>query len=102
LQVQWVVGGIQLDLAADGADALVRLRAQLSAMATAMARAEMRLVRCSVGHVLPAPTVLLTPAAPPDSTQSAMAVPAQLFRAAAEVVVLLAGASAVQINPASR
>jgi hypothetical protein len=94
MQVRSIVGGIELTLAAERAEALAPLRDLVPDMAAAMTRADLRLVRCHLAH-----GTLPQESAPSLALQAGPApvVAPGLFRAAAEVVVLLAGAS-----PASR
>nr|BAR72245.1 hypothetical protein [Sphingomonas sp. A1] len=95
LHVQWVSGGIQLSIAAERADAIAIVRERLSHIAAALARVDLRLFRCSIAQgQLPAPTAPRF-ALMPRSAPAAVA-PA-LYRAAAEVLLVLA-----DLNPASR
>jgi hypothetical protein len=95
MQVRWVAGGVELGLATERADALASLRDLLPQMAATMARADLRLVRCSFSHGLAREHEIERPFTP--QLGPASAVPPGLFRAAAEVVVLLAG-----VSPTSR
>lgn len=99
VQVQWISGGIQLSLAAEDANALEYLRERLPEMATALARCGLQLLRCRLNQGLPGLEANTLPALPQGP---AAAVPPGLFRAAAEVIVLLVGSSQVAISPASR
>lgn len=101
LQVQWVAGGIQLSLAAEEAAALEVLRDLLPEMAAALARGGLRLLRASLDLGLSRLDAVAVPEAWLPQGPAA-AVPPGLFRAAAEVAVLLAGSSQATISRASR
>lgn len=83
LQLRLIAGGVALDLAAEHAPALNFLRYSLRAMVAALARAELRLVRCRLGPDLPVAGALAA-----NSASGPMISPA-LFRAAAELALLL-------------
>ncbi|KAF7599980.1 MAG: hypothetical protein CGU28_08790 [Candidatus Dactylopiibacterium carminicum] len=92
LQVQWLAGGIQLSLATERKDALAPLSDALPDITTALARAGLRLMRCSMSHGLPGfETDSALAARLPQGPAAAL--PPSLFRAAAEVVVQLANRS---------
>lgn len=100
VQVEWMTGGIQLSLWVEDAAAVVPLRDQLPDMAAAIARSGLHLLRCRLNQGWPAVDVRPIPSG--MLPQGPAAAPPELFRAAAEVVLLLAGGPWASVSPASR
>ncbi|HTN67467.1 MAG TPA: flagellar hook-length control protein FliK [Burkholderiaceae bacterium] len=88
LQLRLAAGGIWLDLAAEQDVALTFLRRALRQIVAAVARAELRVVRCRLGRVLPASGSAIDLALAANASSELVFSPA-LFRAAAELALLL-------------
>lgn len=89
LQLRLVAGGIWLDLAAEREAARNVLRCALRRIVAVVARAELRVVRCRLGRVLPESGSAIDLALATNASSRLMFPPA-LFRAAAELALLLA------------
>lgn len=86
VQLEALPEGVMMELAAPYTSSLELLRAALPGLREAIARAGLTLVRTTLRHAL-------APARPVKDAASAAAVPAQLFRAMADVALLLAMAA---------
>jgi hypothetical protein len=111
LEVQWAGGGgIQLSIAVERAESIRAVRSMASAIAVALGRANLRLVRCRLVQGTGSHARLGGAPVDPFGTQSfTEALSPQLFRALAEAAVVLmesaVGPSAVSpgaVNPGSR
>ncbi len=91
LQLRQVTGGVLLDLAADQDATLDALRRALRQMVVAVGRAELRVLRCRLMRVLPDPGQALDIGLAPGASLASALSPA-LFRAAAELALLLSTA----------
>lgn len=93
LQLQWIVGGIQLVMLAEQEASLEYLRDALAMIAAAFSAAGLRLLRCRISRI-PGMGVRQ---APPSGVWDPVG--PGLFRAAAEAVIIL---MALPVSPASR
>ncbi len=91
LQLRQVAGGVLLDLAAEQDAVLEALRRALRQMVAAVGRAELRVLRCRLMRVLPGSGQALDIGLAPGASLASTLSPA-LFRAAAELALLLSAA----------
>lgn len=93
VQLEVLPEGVMMELAAPYTSSLELMRAALPGLRAAIDRAGLTLVRTTLRHAL-------SPARPMTDTNSAAALPAPLFRAMADVALLLAMPAAPVEDPA--
>ncbi|NMG34587.1 hypothetical protein GRF61_09045 [Azoarcus sp. TTM-91] len=98
IQVQGGGGGVQLSLGVERREGMPTVRDALPAIATAMASADLRLLKVALMHGQPPITVPALAGLSPGTAAAALA--PGLFRAAAEVAVVLLGCAMAKDNRA--
>jgi len=98
IQVQGGGGGVQLSLGVERREGMPLVRDALPAIATAMAGADLRLLKVALMHGQPPITVPSLAGLSPGTAAAALA--PGLFRAAAEVAVVLLGCAMAKDNRA--
>jgi len=99
LQVQWLVGGVQLSLFASEATALAHIRNALPSISTAFSVAGLRMLKCRLNLGMPDFNAGVVGSSVPQHQGPAESVAPALFRAAAEVVVLLMADHSGPVSP---